>query len=86
MRNVVYDLTVKVYAADFKLRGIDPGYEVLQVFVGAFERKPPEGGENSAHRRWTSAILIRASLIELKSKGEILKPGQRGEASDHHFR
>jgi hypothetical protein len=79
-------LTVKVYAADFKLRSIDPGYEVLQVFVGAFEKKTPENRENSTHRRWTSAILIRASLIESESKGEMLKPGQRGKASDHYFR
>ena len=67
MWNVVYGLTVKVYAADVKLRGIDPGYEVLQVFVGAFEKKTPENGESSAHRRWTSAILIRGRNAQARS-------------------
>jgi hypothetical protein len=50
------------------------------------KKKCLENGENGAHRRrWASAILIRANLIGLESKGEMFEPGQREKASDHHF-
>lgn len=87
MWNAVYGLIVKVYLIDFKLRRrIDRGYEVLQVFVVAFEKNCPENGENGGHRKRTSVILIRPNLIGSGSKEEMFEPGQRGKASDHHFR
>jgi hypothetical protein len=42
-------------------RGIDPRYEVLQVFANPFETKSSEMGEDRAcDRRRTSAFSVRA--------------------------
>jgi len=44
-------------------RGIDSGQKFLQVFVGPFEQKMRERGEDRASWwKWTSAFLFRTRL------------------------
>jgi hypothetical protein len=54
-------LMEEIYEQIVESRGIDPGYEVVQVFADPFEPKTSEIGEDRVcHRMRTSAFPVRA--------------------------
>jgi hypothetical protein len=61
MWGVEIHLVEESYGKGVESRGIDPCYEVVQVFAGPLELKTSEIREDRAcHRRRTSAFLVRA--------------------------
>jgi hypothetical protein len=74
------------YLQIFEYRGIDPGHEVLQIFIGSSEVQLGEGGEDGACLRGrTSAVPLRERWRGFEPNGETFEVAQRREASDDRF-
>ena len=76
---------MKVYAADVQVEGHRSrvrGPLIIRLHL----RSRVFGTGRTAHIEEVDigTILIRANLIELKFKGEMVEPSQRGKDSDHH--
>jgi len=80
------EIVEEAYPQAVEKRGIDPGHEVLQIFVDPLELPRSESGEESAClRKWTSGFPARATSKGFENKGEIFEPGRHGEASGHRL-
>jgi hypothetical protein len=56
--------------------GIDPSYEVVQVFAQPLEHKASESGQDGAcWRQGTSALLVGARQTGFELDGEIFEAG-----------
>ena len=79
-------LMENVYAQLVKLRGINWGHEVFQIFADPFERQQSENREESAYRRrWTSGFPVRAAQRGFEFNCETFEPGQYGETGEYRF-
>ena len=77
--DVEYELQEEGYINGVKHRGIDPGYEILQVFTGPFECEPSESREDGARwRRRTAAFVVGARWRRFEFDGERFEAGHHG--------
>jgi hypothetical protein len=69
-----------------KLRGIDAGHEVLQVFVDPLKLKKSESGEDRKCRHGRMSASSGKGEWRFEFEGKLCESGQCGEASDHRLR
>jgi len=85
--DVKHEVHEEIYCEVVESRGINLGYEFLQVLVSAVELQRRESGEDRAGEGGrTSALWVWARSRGLESQPKPFEPGQGGQASDHHVR